>query len=35
VMLVDPKSKRPSRVGIKREDGRRVRVTKRSGEELE
>src|SRR5919206_2296804 len=35
VMLVDPKSKRPTRVGVKREDGRRVRVAKRSGEELD
>ena len=35
VMLVDPKSGDPTRVGIKREDGRRVRVTRKSGEELE
>ena len=35
VMLVDPKSKRPTRVGVKRQDGRRVRVAKDSGEELE
>src|SRR2546421_1023797 len=31
VMLLDPKSNKPSRVGVKREDGRRVRVAKRSG----
>ena len=31
VMLLDPKSGEPSRIGIKREDGRRVRVAKRSG----
>ena len=35
VMLLDPKSGDPTRVGIKREDGRRVRVTRKSGEELE
>ena len=35
VMLVDPKSGDPTRVGIKREDGRRIRVTRKSGEELE
>ena len=35
VMLVDPKSGDPTRVGIKREDGRRVHITRKSGEELE
>ena len=35
VMLVDPKSGEPTRVGVRREDGRRVRVAKRSGEELD
>jgi large subunit ribosomal protein L24 len=35
VMLVDPKSGDPTRVGIKRQGGRRVRVAKRSGEELD
>ena len=35
VMLVDPKSGDPTRVGIRREDGRRVRVARKSGEELE
>jgi large subunit ribosomal protein L24 len=31
VMLLDPKSGDPTRVAIRREDGRRVRVAKRSG----
>jgi large subunit ribosomal protein L24 len=35
VMLIDPKSGDPTRVGVRREDGRRVRVAKRSGEEVE
>jgi len=35
VMLVDPKTKRPSRVGILREDGKRVRVARRSGTKLD
>jgi len=35
VMLLDPKSGDPTRVGIKREDGRRVRVARKSGEELD
>jgi large subunit ribosomal protein L24 len=35
VMLIDPKSGDPSRVGVRRDGGRRVRVAKRSGEELE
>jgi large subunit ribosomal protein L24 len=35
VMLVDPKSGDPTRVGVKREGGRRVRVAKRSGTEIE
>jgi large subunit ribosomal protein L24 len=35
VMLVDPKSGEPTRVGVKREDGRRVRVAKRSGAEID
>jgi large subunit ribosomal protein L24 len=32
VMLVDPKTGRPSRVRVRREDGRRVRVFARSGD---
>jgi large subunit ribosomal protein L24 len=35
VMLLDPESGRPTRVGIKREGGRRVRVAKRSGKEID
>jgi len=31
VSLVDPKESKPTRVGIVREDGRRVRVARRSG----
>lgn len=30
VMLVDPDSKEPTRVGVRREDGERVRYAKRS-----
>jgi large subunit ribosomal protein L24 len=32
VMLVDPKSGKPTRVRIERKDGRRTRVAKKSGE---
>jgi large subunit ribosomal protein L24 len=35
VMLLDPKTNDPTRVGIKREDGRRLRVAKKSGQELD
>jgi large subunit ribosomal protein L24 len=36
VMLVDPKEDRPTRVGVERtEDGKRVRVTKRSSTKIE
>ena len=36
VALVDPKQNKPTRVGIvRREDGQRIRVAKRSGTELE
>ncbi len=35
VMLIDPKSGDPTRVGVKREGGRRVRVARRSGTEIE
>jgi large subunit ribosomal protein L24 len=35
VMLVDPSSGEPSRVGVRREDGKRVRVAKKSGKEIE
>jgi large subunit ribosomal protein L24 len=35
VMLIDPESGEPSRVAIKREGGRRTRVSKRSGKEID
>ena len=35
VMLIDPKDKLPTRVGVTRENGVRNRVTKRSGTKLD
>jgi large subunit ribosomal protein L24 len=36
VAILDPKDRKPTRVSIvRREDGRRIRVTKRSGTELD
>lgn len=35
VMLMDPKDKKPTRIGIEREDGKRYRVAKRSGTRLD
>jgi large subunit ribosomal protein L24 len=35
VMLLDPKDKKPTRVGVTREDGVRNRVTKRTGSKLD
>jgi large subunit ribosomal protein L24 len=35
VMLVDPKDKKPTRVGVSREGGVRNRVTRRSGTKLD
>jgi large subunit ribosomal protein L24 len=35
VMLIDPKSGDPTRVGIKREGGRRMRIAKKSGVEVD
>jgi large subunit ribosomal protein L24 len=35
VVLLDPQSGEPTRVGVRREGGRRVRVAKRSGAEIE
>jgi large subunit ribosomal protein L24 len=35
VMLVDPASAKPTRVGIEREDGKRFRVAKRTGKRLD
>jgi large subunit ribosomal protein L24 len=35
VMLLDPESNEPTRVSVTREGGRRVRVAKRSGKEVD
>jgi large subunit ribosomal protein L24 len=35
VQLIDPKSGDPTRVSVKREDGRRVRVAKKSGVDVD
>jgi large subunit ribosomal protein L24 len=35
VMLIDPKTGEPTRVGYKFEDGKKVRVAKKSGENLD
>jgi large subunit ribosomal protein L24 len=35
VMLLDPKSNDPTRVTIRREDGLRKRISKKSGEEID
>jgi large subunit ribosomal protein L24 len=35
VMLIDPQDGKPTRVGIEFEDGRRLRVAKRSGARLD
>ena len=35
VMLIDPKDKKPTRVGITRDDGQRMRVTRRSNTKLD
>jgi large subunit ribosomal protein L24 len=35
VMLLDPESNQPTRVTVTREGGRRVRVSKRSGKEID
>jgi large subunit ribosomal protein L24 len=35
VMLIDPRDKKPTRVGVDREDGGRMRVTKRSQSKLD
>ena len=35
VAIVDPKDHKPTRVSVRRQDGRRMRVTKRSGSELD
>jgi len=35
VALVDPKENKPTRVGVKREDGKRFRVARRSGTQID
>jgi large subunit ribosomal protein L24 len=35
VMLIDPNSNKPTRVGIKREGGERKRFGKKSGEDID
>jgi large subunit ribosomal protein L24 len=35
VMLLDPKSGDPTRVGVRRDGGRRVRLAKKSGTEID
>ncbi len=35
VLSVDPKDNKPTRVGIKREDGKRFRVARRSGTQID
>ncbi|MGI8559503.1 MAG: 50S ribosomal protein L24 [Solirubrobacteraceae bacterium] len=35
VSLIDPKDKKPTRIGIQREDGKRFRVTRRSQSRLD
>ena len=35
VMLVDPKDNKPTRVGVEIEDGKRLRVARRSGQRVD
>jgi large subunit ribosomal protein L24 len=35
VALVDPKDHKPTRVGVRREDGKRFRVARRSGTQID
>ena len=35
VMLIDPSDNKPTRVGVVREDGKRYRVSRKSGERLD
>jgi large subunit ribosomal protein L24 len=35
VMLIDPETNEPTRVGIKRDGGRRLRIGKKSGKEID
>ena len=34
VMIIDPKTKKPSRIGYKFVDGKKVRIAKKSGSEI-
>ncbi len=34
VMIVDPKTNKPTRIGVKKVDGKNVRISKKSGAEL-
>ncbi len=34
VMLIDPTTKKPTRVGYKFEDGKKIRISKKSGKEI-
>lgn len=34
VMIIDPKGNKPSRIGVKKVDGKNVRISKKSGAEL-
>lgn len=34
VMILDPKENKPTRIGIEKKDGKRVRIAKKSGSEL-
>ena len=34
VMLIDPKTKKATRVGFKIEDGKKIRISKKSGQEI-
>ena len=34
IALIDPKSGKPTRVSIRRENGKSIRISKKSGEEI-
>ena len=34
ISLIDPKSGKPTRIAIKREDGKAIRIAKKSGQEI-
>ncbi|WP_300925033.1 MULTISPECIES: 50S ribosomal protein L24 [Muribaculaceae] len=34
IALIDPKSGKPTRIGIRRENGKVIRISKKSGEEI-